>query len=73
MKTQKWLHMIAFVLVIVGGVNWGIFGLFNHDLIEDIFGNWPTFAEIIYTLVGIAAVYLAATHMNDCKVCSAKK
>lgn len=64
--------MSAFVLVIIGGVNWGLFGLFNLDLIETIFGNWPTLAEIIYTIIGIAAVYLAFTHMKECKVCAKK-
>lgn len=69
---KKWIHMVAFVLVVIGGVNWGLFGLFNIDLVEELFLTMPTVAEIIYVLVGIAAVYLAVTHTTDCKVCSAK-
>lgn len=69
---KKWLHMTAFVLVIIGGLNWGLFGLFNTDVIDVLFGTLPTIAEIIYTLIGIAAVYLAVTHAGDCKTCAAK-
>lgn len=69
---KKWIHMVAFVLVIIGGVNWGLFGLFGLDLVEVLFAGAETVAEIIYVLVGIAAVYLAITHTSDCKTCSAK-
>jgi uncharacterized protein len=69
---KKWIHMVAFVLVVVGGVNWGLFGLFNLDLVEVLFSGVPTVAEIIYVLIGAAAVYLAVTHTSDCKTCSTK-
>lgn len=64
--------MVAFVLVIVGGINWGLFGAFGLDLVDLIFGGIPTVAEIIYVLIGISAVYLAVTHAKDCKTCMAK-
>jgi uncharacterized membrane protein YuzA (DUF378 family) len=77
METRKWLHMIAFVLVIIGGVNWGLFGLIptangGLDLIDVLFRFSPTLQEIIYVLIGVSAVYLAITHTKDCKVCAAK-
>jgi len=66
--------MIAFILVIIGGVNWGLFGLFTFDFVETVFGSWsPTLAEVIYTLIGIAAVYLAITHVTECRVCAKKQ
>lgn len=71
METRKVIHMVAFILVIVGGINWGLFGAFGLDLIEVLFGGLPTIAELLYILVGVAAVYLAVTHRSDCKICSA--
>ncbi|MDQ2076021.1 DUF378 domain-containing protein [Marinimicrobium sp. ABcell2] len=45
---------IAMTLLIVGGVNWGLIGLFTFDLVAAVFGP---LSRIIYTLVGVAAVY----------------
>lgn len=70
METKKWLHIVSFTLVIIGALNWGLFGLFNFDLVETIFRGVPVVAEIIYTAVGIAGVYLLVTHMKECKTCS---
>lgn len=68
--------MAAFVLVVVGAINWGLFGLiptpdgYGFDLVQFIFGGIPTLAEIVYVLIGASGVYLVATHMKDCKICS---
>lgn len=62
--------MVSFVLVIIGGINWGLFGLFNFDFVDVLFRSVPTIAEIIYVLIGAASVYLAVTHTKDCKVCA---
>ncbi len=58
---MKALYMIAMILVIVGGLNWGLVGLFNFDLVAAIFGVMSAFSRVIYTLVGVSAVYLAFT------------
>lgn len=53
---------ICSVLLIVGGINWGLWGLFSFDLVAWICGGSMTiFAKIIYTLVGLAAVGLLAS------------
>ena len=70
---MKWLHMIAFILLVVGGLNWGLVGLFQFNLVTTILGAWPLVVTVVYVLVGVSAVYLAATHMNECRVCSKKK
>ena len=49
---------IALILVIVGGLNWGLVGLMQYNLVEAILGQ-TTLAAIVYILVGLAAVYLA--------------
>ena len=68
---MKALHMVAFTLLIVGGLNWGLWALLNFNLVETIFGGMGL-SKIVYILVGVSAVYIAATHMNDCKMCSSK-
>ncbi len=67
---MKALHMVTFSLLIVGGLNWGLWALFNFNLVNAVVGSWPTVEKLVYILVGVSAVYIAATHMNDCKICS---
>ena len=51
---------IAFLLVIVGALNWGLVGLFNFDLVAAIFGSMSVASRIVYVLVAISGVYLLA-------------
>lgn len=53
------LEWISLLLVIIGGLNWGLVGLFDYDLVAAIFGTMSTLSRIIYSLVGLGAVYLA--------------
>lgn len=62
MKSNNFLDWIAWILVIVGGLNWGLVGLFNLNIVAVIFGGLPILAKLIYILVGIAAIYLAVFH-----------
>jgi len=66
---MKVLHMVAFSLLVVGGLNWGLVALLNLNLVETIFGGMGL-TNIVYILVGVSAIYIGATHMGDCKVCS---
>ncbi len=50
------LDWIALILLIIGGLNWGLVGLFSFDLVAAIFGE-GILSRIIYTLVGLAAIY----------------
>jgi uncharacterized membrane protein YuzA (DUF378 family) len=58
MAKKTALDWIAFVLVIVGGLNWALVGLFRFDLVEAILGAIPILQRIVYILVGIAAAYM---------------
>jgi hypothetical protein len=58
MAEKNALDWIALVLVIVGGLNWGLVGLFSFDLVEAIFGSIPILQKIVYILVGLAAIYM---------------
>ncbi len=66
---MKALHMIAFVLVIVGGLNWGLYAL-GYNLVSMLVGSWPMVEKAVYVLVGLSAVYLGVTHKGDCKMCA---
>ena len=58
------LDWVVLVLVIIGGLNWGLVGLVDFDLVEAILGSIPLLQKIVYDLVGLAAlymIYMAAT------------
>lgn len=50
------LDKLAYVLVIVGGLNWGLIGFFEYSLVDEIFNNGVS--RTIYAIVGLAALYL---------------
>jgi len=66
---MKILHMVAFVLLVVGGLNWGLMGLFEMNLVSTLVGAWPAVEKVVYVLVGLSAVYLLVFHKKDCKMC----
>lgn len=51
------LNTITLVLLIVGGLNWGLVGLFGFDLVAAIFGEMSPLSRIVYTLVGASALW----------------
>lgn len=59
MQKLSTLDWIVLVLVIVGGLNWGLVGLFGFDLVATLFGSMSMISKIVYALVGLAAIYLA--------------
>lgn len=54
MKALEWIPM---ALLIIGGLNWGLVGLFNTDLVATLFGTGSALSRIIYILVGLSALY----------------
>lgn len=57
MKKMSVLDWICAILIIIGGLNWGLIGFFNFNLISLIFGDMSIITRIIYALVGLAALY----------------
>lgn len=55
------IKIIAFILVIVGALNWGLVGLFDFDLVARIFGEMTTLTRVVYVLVGLSAIITALT------------
>jgi len=54
---MKTIDVIALLLVIIGGLNWGFVGLANYNFVDAIFGVNTTVTNVIYVLVGIAALW----------------
>ncbi len=54
---MKNTNILITVLLIIGGLNWGLVGLLNFDLVATLLGQMTVFSRIIYTLVGISAIY----------------
>jgi uncharacterized membrane protein YuzA (DUF378 family) len=54
---MKILNILTLVLVIVGGLNWGLVGLFNFDLVATIFGAGSMLSRVVYILVGASALW----------------
>ena len=72
---MKSLHGASFVLVIIGALNWGLVALGNWmggnwNVVNLILGSWPALENIVYLLVGLAAISLLASHKKDCRYCN---
>ena len=58
------IRLIAYILVIIGAMNWGLIGFFNFDLVASIFGEMTFMTRLIYDLVGISALILLFTYRD---------
>lgn len=67
MKGMKTLDIVIWVLLAIGGLNWGMVGIFGFDLVEALFGIRTFLTRMIYTIVGIAAVYDIVMIKSVCK------
>jgi hypothetical protein len=61
MKKMNIIDWIAFILVIIGALNWALVGIFNFDLVAVIFGYTTIITRVIYTVVGVAGLYMIAS------------
>jgi len=72
---MKALHMIAFILLAIGGLNWGLVGLGDFagsdwNVVNMILGSWPMVESAVYVLVGVSAVWLLVGHKKACRECA---
>jgi len=58
MKAAK---LVALILLVVGGLNWGLVGIFKFDLVATLFGEMSVVSRAVYTLVGLSAICIAAS------------
>lgn len=74
---MKMLHMIGFILLAVGGINWGLVGLGwlagaqDWNVVHMLVGSSMELEAVVYVLVGISAVWLVINHKKDCTHCRA--
>lgn len=54
---MKTLDVIVAILLVIGGLNWGLIGFFNFDLIGTVFGHMSAFTRLVYCVVGVSALY----------------
>lgn len=65
---MKILHIVAYALVFVGGLNWGLVGLLDLNLVSMVFGSMGL-TNIVYILVGLSTVFVIYDHFQNCKIC----
>jgi len=66
------MHKITFLLLVVGGLNWLLVGLFGWDVGEIFGGQAAAISRVVYILVGISAIWELASHKQNCAVCGKK-
>jgi hypothetical protein len=54
---MRTINVITLVLLIVGGLNWGLVGLFEFDLVAALFGEMSALSRLVYVLVGLSALW----------------
>lgn len=70
MKGICTIHRVAWVLVVIGALNWGLIGVFRYNLVMSLLDSWPMVERIVYILVGIAGVAMLGIGkccMRNCK------
>jgi uncharacterized protein len=61
------LTTTAMVLVLIGAINWGLIGVFDLNLVNNLLGQWEVVERVIYILVGLAGVFLTVKKCMTCK------
>ncbi len=64
---MKSLFWACFLLLVIGGINWGLVGLFDYNLVEDIFGDMHFVKKVIYGVIGVAGVLALPLKTGMCK------
>jgi uncharacterized membrane protein YuzA (DUF378 family) len=61
---MKTIDLLAFILVVIGGINWGLVGAFNYNLVTSLLGDASMMTKAVYGLVGLGALYEAYKFMQ---------
>ncbi len=72
MRTYSALYWIALILTVIGGLNWGLIGLINLNVVDAIFGVGSIITRTIYVIIGLAALYLIAATLMERPVDTAR-
>ena len=52
------MDKLAYWLVIIGGINWGVVGIWDNDVVKMLLGSWPMLVNLVYILVGLSALWM---------------
>ena len=68
------MHRVAFIIVIIGGLNWGLMGVGSYlggdwNVVNLLLGSWMWLENLVYVLVGLSAVALIFDHNRTCRLC----
>ena len=55
---RKIVDWLAVVLLLIGGINWGLVGIANIDLVQKIFGSMLTVSKVVYISIGVSALWV---------------
>ncbi|MBY6035941.1 DUF378 domain-containing protein [Fictibacillus nanhaiensis] len=58
---MDWLKKLAALLVLVGALNWGFIGLFNLNIVTEVFGSATTITKVLYSLIGLSGLWMLLT------------
>ncbi|MBU6388406.1 DUF378 domain-containing protein [Patescibacteria group bacterium] len=72
---MKALHGTAFILLVIGGLNWGLIAIgywmgSNWNVVNLLLGSWPWLENLVYLLVGLSALSIGFSHKKDCRACN---
>jgi uncharacterized protein len=67
MELVKRFESIWLLIVMIGALNWGLVGLFDFNLVEEIFGT-GTGADVVYVIVGVAALFMLPRLLEDLRI-----
>jgi len=69
LKQSCFVCKIVGALAIVGALNWGLVGIFNFNLVEQLFGMETAVTRIVYGLVGLSGLMLLLSYFMVCPAC----
>ena len=67
MSKLNGLDWVAMILSIIGGINWGLVGALDYNLVNSLFGEGSGLTRLIYVLVGLSGLYLISTLVKMAK------
>jgi len=73
LKQACGLCKVVGAIAIIGALNWGLVGLFQVNLVEQIFGEGSALTRVIYGLVGLSGIALLASYFVVCPACKKSK
>lgn len=72
LKKTGMVGYVALILLIIGGLNWGLVGVFGFDLVAALLGAGTMLARVVYIVVGLAAIYALLYALKGCGKCDSK-